>query len=98
ECNVGSCGTCKFMVAEGAVESQWPDAPGLTKRDHDRGVKLACQSQPRSNCVVKVIVGDEYVSRTRPNRFIGRLVEARDVTHDTREFTFQGPDRAEFLP
>src|SRR5437868_15456964 len=61
ECNVGSCGSCKFMLAEGEVEVVWPESPGLTNRDHDRDVKLACQSQPRSDCIVKVIVGDEYV-------------------------------------
>src|ERR1700730_7945339 len=69
ECNVGSCGSCKFMLAEGEVEVLWPEAPGLTQRDHDRGVRLACLSQPRSNCVVKVILGDEYAAQIRPQHF-----------------------------
>ncbi len=96
--NVGSCGSCKFMLAEGEVEVLWPEAPGLTKRDHDRGVKLACQSQPRSDCVVKALIGEEYVPQIRPRRFVGRFAEARDVTHDMRQFTFHGPKWAEFLP
>ena len=86
------------MLVEGAVEALWVDAPGLTKRDHDRGVELACQSQPRSDCVVKAIVAEEYVPRIRPGRFSVQFVESREVTHDMREFTFLGISSAVFLP
>jgi toluene monooxygenase electron transfer component len=98
ECNVGSCGSCKFMVIDGEVEALWPEAPGLTQRDHARGVKLACQSQPRSDCIVKVIADNEYAPQIRPHRFMGRFISAHAVTHDMREFIFQGPGSAEFLP
>jgi len=86
------------MVLEGAVEVLWPEVPGLTKRDHDRGVKLACQSQPRSDCLIKAIISEEYLAPVRPRRFIGRFLESREVTHDMHEFTFRGPGSAEFLP
>ncbi len=86
------------MVADGVVESMWLEAPGLTKRDHERGVMLACQSQPRSDCVIKANLSDEYLAQIRPCRFVGRLVGVCDVTHDMREFVFEAPEPAQFLP
>lgn len=86
------------MLAEGEVEVLRPEAPGLTKRDHDRGVKLACQCQPRSDCVVKVLIGAEYVPLIRPRRFTAQFIEAREVTHDMREFTFHETEPADFRP
>jgi toluene monooxygenase electron transfer component len=85
------------MLAEGEVEVLWLDAPGLTKRDHDRGVKLACQCQPRSDCIVKALIAEEFVPRIRPRRFVARFAEARDITYDMREFKFNGPEEARFL-
>ena len=30
ECNVGSCGNCKFELIEGEVQTAWSEAPGLS--------------------------------------------------------------------
>ena len=49
ECNTGGCGTCKFQLLEGETEDLWPDAPGVTARDREKGRKLACQNRPRGD-------------------------------------------------
>lgn len=98
ECNVGSCGSCKFQLLEGEVDVHWLEAPGLTKKDWERGRRLACQSSPRSACRIKMIVAPEFVSHVTPKRFFATLAEIADVTHDMREFRFTGPAPAAFLP
>jgi len=98
ECNVGSCGTCKFQLLEGEVDVRWQEAPGLSKRDWERGRRLACQSSPRTACRIKTIVNQEFVPRTTPKRVTATLVKTVDVTHDMRELRFRGPEIASFLP
>ena len=98
ECNVGSCGSCKFQLLEGDIEVSWQDAPGLTKKDWERGRRLACQSSPRSACRIKTVVNPEFVPRVTPKRFTATLEKTTPVTHDTREFRFRGRELAGFLP
>lgn len=54
ECNVGQCGSCRFELLKGEVEDLWPGAPALNERDRRKSRKLACQSRPISDCVIKV--------------------------------------------
>jgi toluene monooxygenase electron transfer component len=97
ECNVGGCGTCKFDLIEGEVENLWEEAPGLNPRDKQRGRRLACQSRPRGDCVIKpVLTGDYYAPVYQPRRFEARLAGVRDLTHDIREFRFEDSRPAQF--
>ena len=48
ECNTGACGTCKFQLLDGETEDLWPNSPGVTERDREKGRKLACQNRPRA--------------------------------------------------
>jgi toluene monooxygenase electron transfer component len=98
ECNVGSCGSCKFQLVVGDVDVHWAEAPGLTQRDRERGRRLACQSTPRSDCRIKMVVAREFVPETAPHRFVARLEEAVRITHDMAEFRFRGPSPAVFRP
>lgn len=98
ECNVGCCGTCKIELLSGAVESNWPAAPGLGERDRARGRVLGCQSRPGSDCTVKARVGEQYLSGCAPRRFDAVLAGQRDLTHDMREFRFSLPGPVDFLP
>jgi toluene monooxygenase electron transfer component len=66
ECNVGSCGNCKFELVEGEVHATWALAPGLSDKDRQRKRHLGCQSQPRSDCVVKLRLLPRYVPPHRP--------------------------------
>jgi toluene monooxygenase electron transfer component len=98
ECNVGSCGNCKIELIEGSAESNWPEAPALTERDRTRGRILGCQSRPTADCRIKVRLGDRYDSGRRPSRFTATLTSCRDITHDLREFSFEGDAPADFRP
>ncbi len=98
ECNVGSCGTCKIEVIEGQVEVLWQQAPGLNERDRKRGRLLACQCRPRSDCTVRVRLGDEYKPFIQPRQFAPSLIGTQDITHDIREFRFHAAASPAFLP
>ena len=98
ECNVGSCGTCKVELVEGAVDSNWPEAPGLSERDRGRKRVLGCQSRPSADCVIKARTAPQYQSSCRPQRVAASLRLCRDLTHDIREFRFQLAHPVSFLP
>lgn len=88
ECNVGSCGNCKFELIEGAVEMQWEQAPGWTDKDKQRKRYLGCQARPLGNCVIKLRPDARYAPQHRPQRIVARLDARRSITHDIEEFRF----------
>jgi len=88
ECNVGSCGNCRFELIEGNVATAWPEAPGLSEKDRQRGRHLGCQSHPTSDCTIKLRLGERYVPPQRPRRGGAVLAERRAITHDLHEFRF----------
>lgn len=96
ECGVGGCGACRYDLVEGEMETLWPEAPGLSERDRHRGKRLACQSRPLTDCVVKVRPSDEYTPAIPPVRQTASLSARRMLTHDMAELTFQA-DTADFL-
>ena len=98
ECNVGSCGNCRFDLVEGEVAHLRTEPPGLSERDRQRGRRLGCQARPSTDCVIKARLMPRYVSRFRPVRQQAKLVEARDLTHDMREFRFRLDAPTRFLP
>jgi toluene monooxygenase electron transfer component len=98
ECNVGSCGNCRFDLLEGEVAHDRADAPAWTDRDRQRKRYLGCQARPLSECRIKVNLRDHYKSCHRPIRTEARLFETEDITHDIREFRFRLADAAPFLP
>jgi len=98
ECNSGSCGACKVELLAGRVESNWPQAPGLTERDRAKKRILACQSRPVADCVLNVRLRDDYRPHHRPRRFHATLISSRDLTYDMREFAFRTEGAPGFLP
>lgn len=98
ECNVGSCGNCKFELLEGDVRLARSNPPGLTERDRQRNRSLGCQAHPLSDCAIKVSLRAGYVSRHRPEKVNGTLVAVADLTHDLREFRFELERGIPFLP
>ncbi|KAA0698024.1 oxidoreductase [Neorhizobium sp. P12A] len=97
ECNVGSCGNCRFDLLEGEVEDLRTDPPGLSDRDRERGRRLGCQARAMSDCVVKLRLMPQYESRFAPVRQAATLVAMRDITHDIREFRFRLEKPVRFL-
>ncbi len=98
ECNVGSCGTCKFELVEGEVLEAWPQAPGLTDKDRQRKRHLGCQSQPLGDCLVKLRPNDRYAPVHRPQRMAAVLRERRALTYDIDEFAFDLESPQAFEP
>ena len=88
ECNVGSCGTCRFELVEGEVQMLWAEAPGLSENDRKRNRYLGCQSRPLGDCTIKLRLGARYAPPHRPQRFKAVLERTRALTHDMSEFRF----------
>jgi toluene monooxygenase electron transfer component len=88
ECNVGSCGNCKFELIEGELHSAWPEAPALSDKDRQRKRHLGCQSQPLSDCTIKLRPTANYQPRHRPQRVAAVLQQRSAITHDISEFHF----------
>lgn len=97
ECNVGSCGNCRFDLVEGDIEELRKDPPGLQDRDRRRGRRLGCQSAPLTDCRIKVRLMQRYESRFRPRVTRAMLAATRDLTHDIREFSFRLETPVRFL-
>lgn len=98
ECNAGGCGSCKFELLEGEVADSWPDAPGIREKERARGKRLACQSVPVSDCIVRMRPGDEFKPKVLPARFAVRFLGVEPVTRDIARFRFSDSGRALFLP
>ncbi len=98
ECNVGSCGNCKFELIEGSVTNNWPEAPGLSDKDRLRKKALGCQSCPTSDVQIKLRPGDHYRPVHAPLRTSARLVCTRALTHDISEFRVELAQPMAFAP
>jgi len=89
ECNVGSCGNCKFELLEGVISSCWPEAPGLSDKDRARNRGLGCQSRPTGPLQIKLRTSDKYAPQFPPVRTAAKFIASRTITHDLSEFTFE---------
>jgi toluene monooxygenase electron transfer component len=97
ECNVGSCGNCKFELLEGVMASCWSEAPGLSDKDRARNRGLGCQSRPTGPLQIKLRTSDKYAPQFPPVRTSAKLIASRAITHDLSEFTFQTDSPLPFL-
>lgn len=89
ECNVGSCGNCKFEVQDGTTDSNWPQAPGLSEKDKLKKRQLGCQCKPTSNLTIKFRAHDKYRPVHQPLRLSGTIMGQHQLTHDLSEFHIQ---------
>ena len=89
ECNVGSCGNCKFELLEGELQSNWSDAPGLSDKDRLKNRWLGCQAQACSNARIKVREMEHYAPVHLPLQTAASLTHKRAITHDLHEFSFE---------
>jgi toluene monooxygenase electron transfer component len=97
DCSVGGCGSCRFDLVEGEMETLWPEAPGLSERDRRRGKRLACQSRPLGDCTIRVRPSEEYRPPVPPRRREAVLLRRNAVTADMAEFVFSTIEPAEFV-
>jgi toluene monooxygenase electron transfer component len=98
ECSSGGCGTCKFKLLSGDVETLWPEAPGLSDRDKAKGRRLGCQSHALGPVQIDVRFDPNCTPKVLPKRHRVTLRAIKDLTHDLREFQLTGAGPAEFLP
>ena len=98
ECNAGACGSCKYELLEGEVQSLCDNPPGLTARDIRKNMHLACQTKPISNISVKTRLSDEYVPLNGTKRVAAQFIQSFNVTHDIKEFVFLTNQPADFQP
>ncbi len=49
-CRLGNCGACAVALLAGRVEMA--DCKGLSRRDREAGMILACQAVPRSEVLI----------------------------------------------
>ncbi len=89
ECNVGSCGNCRFLLLDGQVQHAQANLAGWSERDRDNGRWLGCQARPCGDVKIKVPQRENYKSTFPPIRTIGTFVGSNDITHDIREFRFR---------
>lgn len=89
ECNVGSCGNCKFELLEGALQNTWNEAPGLSEKDRTKNRWLGCQSQPCGNARIKLREMEHYQPVHTPVKTPARFISKREITHDLHEFSFE---------
>ena len=97
ECNVGSCGNCKFELLEGVMSSCWPEAPGLSDKDRAKNRGLGCQSKPSGPLQIKLRTSDKYAPQHRPVRTAATFVSSHAITHDLSEFKFETTSPVAFL-
>jgi toluene monooxygenase electron transfer component len=98
QCNVGSCGTCRFELVEGEVEHERVDPPAWNERDKKRSRYMGCQARALTDCTIKVALDPANVSRDRPRRTEAELTGTHDLTYDIREFRFRLAEPVPFLP
>ena len=99
ECNSGGCGSCKFTLLEGDVETLWEEAPGLSRRDRKKGRQLACQCRPLGDCTIKIALETERPpDLPRPRYFKARFLGRTMLTADMAAFRFQADGPSHFWP
>lgn len=97
ECNVGSCGSCKFELLEGELDVPAGLTSGTSERDRQRKRYLACQVKPAGDCRIKVRTSASFEPVNRPCSMRAELLRRIDHTADLSEFVFQTQQPARFL-
>ena len=73
ECNVGSCGNCKFELVEGEVAMRWPHAPGLDRTRQATQALSRLPGRPRADCTIKLRLEPRYAPPHKP-RHVGAVL------------------------
>jgi p-cymene methyl-monooxygenase electron transfer component len=84
DCTVGTCGSCRSRLVSGKVDAITPFGYTLSKEELAAGYILACQAVPESDLTVEV-----DLEETPAQSCMARLVEARELTYDIRQVTWE---------
>lgn len=80
-CTVGTCGSCKTHLTEGAIKALSDFGYTLSKEEMAAGYILACQAVPREALTV-VEIADLGADLPPPENFNGKIVGMEALTHD----------------
>jgi len=101
DCRDGACGTCRGLCESGHYDlpesSYIEDA--LTAEEAAKGYVLACQTRPRSDCVIRV-PASSTACKTGVTRFEGAIAAVAPLSDSTIGFSINLDDPAalSFLP
>ncbi len=101
DCRDGACGTCRGLCESGSYDlpesSYIEDA--LTAEEAGQGYVLACQTRPRSDCVIRV-PASSAACKTGVATYQGTLAELESLSDSTISFAIDLDDAAgvDFLP
>ncbi len=84
DCTVGTCGSCRSRLISGKVDAITPFGYTLSKEELAAGYILACQAVPESDLTIEVDIPTISARSCK-----ARLVEARDLTHDIKQVTWE---------
>ncbi len=99
ECATGTCGTCKARVREPAtIKDLWPEAPGNSYLQRERGEFLMCQAHAIADCEIAVpakmnSMPEDYIPLVSTQ---GTIVNSRLLTHDVMAFDIELADPIDF--
>jgi benzoate/toluate 1,2-dioxygenase reductase subunit len=101
DCRDGACGTCRNLCESGQYElpaSSYID-DALTADEAAQGYILACQTRPRSDCVIRVPVSSA-ACRTGVSTHEGTLASVEPLSESTIHFSIEvdEPAKLGFLP
>ncbi|RDJ99048.1 benzoate 1,2-dioxygenase electron transfer component BenC [Paraburkholderia lacunae] len=101
DCRDGACGTCRNFCESGDYDlpaSSYID-DALTADEAAQGYVLACQTRPRSDCVIRV-PASSAARKTGVSRHEGKLATIDKLTESTLHFSIDvdQPGQLGFLP
>jgi NAD(P)H-flavin reductase/ferredoxin len=80
-CRVGGCAICKCKLIKGYVKELTDSSYVLSQEELDQGYILACQSVPKSNVEIAVLL-DDMGSQCEVKKIQGVITAQQKLTHD----------------
>jgi toluene monooxygenase electron transfer component len=98
ECSAGGCGSCKFTLVEGELETLIEDPPGIRPAELRKGKRLACTCRPTGDCIISFKLDTLLHPEITPTRFSAILIDRIALNHDMSKLVFQSDHAPPFLP
>ncbi len=90
DCRQGNCATCECKLISGRVRRRTDFETVLTPNQLEEGIILACQSEPRSDVTIEVVLDNDLLA-TPLAHYSGTITAANPLTHDIVELVVAVP-------
>jgi CDP-4-dehydro-6-deoxyglucose reductase len=87
DCRVGSCSTCQCTLKGGKIKALTDFSYVLDQDQLKSGTILACQTRLKSDIEIEVELGDAPAIAL--NSYEGKILSARNMTHDIKELVIK---------